>query len=240
MNRTFASAVALLVCGTAMAQSPLIPAPTISKGGGASEQLPQPAGKGSLDKLKSSRSDLRLDRDETPKSGDSEETAADVERREMRKRLDDLLKKMDNRTKLPPPESKSPPKNPNTNPTGSETRGGVVPPPETPATTDALLLAQSLYRSGEFETALKAFRMIDLSAYPREDKAFINYMTACCLRRTGKLSEAASMFRVLTSPVEDEFVAECALWQIGSIRMREDMEKQLAQLKKRREAMDPK
>jgi hypothetical protein len=238
MTRTFAGAVALLIGCVAIAQGPVIPAPTITKG---ANELPVPSkGSSALDNLKNSRSELKNEREGTSKTTDSDETASDVERREMRKRLDVLLKQLDNRSKLPP-ETKPIPKAPVPgiiqDPKGSSGGADV---PEISSRTEALLLAQNLYKSGDYGSALSAFRIIDLSKYAPEDRAFIQYMTASCLRRTGKLSEAASLYRDVASAKDDDFVTECALWQLGSLRTREEMEKQLAQLRQRREAMTPK
>lgn len=238
MTRTFAGAVALMVGCVAIAQGPVIPAPTITKG---ATELPQPAKASSaLESLKNSRSELKNDRDVTSKTTESDETPTDVERREMRKRLDQLLKQLDNRSKPLPPESKPSPKAPSTNHSPESKGNGNGAVMETSATTEALLLAQNLYKSGEYASALNAFRIIDLSGYPKEDKAFILYMTASCLRRIGKLSEAAAIYRDVAGAKDDDFVTECALWQLGSLRTREEMEKQLAQLRQRREAMTPK
>lgn len=239
MIRTFTGATALFMGCVALAQSPVIPAPTITKG---TAELPAPSkgtsGNSPLEKLKSARADLKTDRDTPVKAADPEEDSTDVDRREMRKRVEDLMKRLESQPKVAAPETKPIPKS--SIPAPRETKGGGDNSPEVSPATDALLLAQNLYKSGDFPSALNAFRIIDLDNYPSDDRLFIKYMTASCLRRTGKLSEALSLYRDVASSKGDDFVRECAQWQIGSLRTREEMEKQLAQLRQRREAMTPK
>ena len=235
MMRTFAGGVMLMVGCAVMAQGPEIPAPTITKG---PAQLPAPADeKSALEKLKATRTELKGEREAAAKTLEPDDTGMDVERREMRKKLEELLKRLDSRGKLPLPDLKAPSRMPAL---PADPRPPVSAPEAVSAATDALLLAQNLYRAGDYPAALRAFRLIDLTLYAREDKAFIQYMTACCLRRTGKLAEAAVIYRDVADSKDDDFVTECALWQLGSLRWREDMEKQLAQLKQRREAITPK
>ncbi|WP_020475423.1 tol-pal system YbgF family protein [Zavarzinella formosa] len=236
MIRTFASVVVLMVGCCVLAQGPEIPAPTITKGPAV---LPIPIDeKNTLDKLKTARTELKTEREATAKTLEPEDTSADTERREMRKKLEELIKRLDTRPRTslrdsqPAPRPGMSPTDPKSPPFPAET--------SVSAATDALLLAQNLYKSGDYPASLRAFKLIDLTLYAREDKAFIQYMTGCCLRRTGKLSEAAVIFRDVADTKDDEFVTECALWQLGTLRWREDMEKQLAQLKQRREAMAPK
>lgn len=229
----------LLSCGiVGFAQSPALPPPTITK---TPPSLP-PANevKSPLDQLKNSRNELKEERESTNKALETDD-AAEVERKALRKKLDEILKRFDDKAKSPAPPTppKTLPKETITPPTPTENKQPTK-EPSVSATTDALLLAQNQYKAGEFDAALRSFKLMDLNIYAREDKAFIQYMTACCLRRTNKLNEAAVLFREIADAKDDEFITECALWQISSIRWREDLDKQLTQMRQRREAMNPK
>lgn len=235
MIRTFACSVIFAIGSICLAQTTTIPQPKITTG---PKLLPAPTDVNSpLEKLKASRNELQDEREATNKALQADENY-DAERRELRKKLDELIKRLDNKPKSTGNEPKTLPKEATT----TLPKEAVVPSkePTTSAVNDALLLAQNLYRTGDFDAALRAFKLIDLTQYTREDRAFIMYMTACCLRRTNKLSEAAAMYREIIDAKDDEFVTECALWQLGSIRWREDLEKQLGQLKQRRESALPK
>jgi hypothetical protein len=58
-------------------------------------------------------------------------------------------------------------------------------------------------------------------------------MTACCLRRLNRLSEAAVIYREVAEMTEDEFVASCAVSQLALIRTQQELEAQLEQLRSR-------
>ena len=51
-----------------------------------------------------------------------------------------------------------------------------------------------------------------------DDRAFVQYMTASCLRQLGKRSEAAVLYRDVADAKDDEFLAECAVWQLTSVQ----------------------
>jgi len=111
----------------------------------------------------------------------------------------------------------------------------VEPKAAEPVDADPLASGQRLYKAGDFDGALKAFQSVDVTQ-AGGDKMFVRYMTGCCLRRAGKLSEAAEAYREVAAAGDDEFLAECAQWQLGSIKWREDTEKQLDRLQQLREA----
>ena len=61
-------------------------------------------------------------------------------------------------------------------------------------------------------------------------------MSACCLRKLGRLDEAAALYREGANAREDEVLTDCALWHLSAISWRRDMEKQLETLRERRQA----
>lgn len=101
---------------------------------------------------------------------------------------------------------------------------------------DSLRQAQNLYRTNDFQAALITFKKFDPAALNREDRPFVQYMTASCLRRLGKLSDAAALYREVADAKEDEFLAECAKWQLSSIHWMQELEAQLEELRSRRKS----
>ena len=154
----------------------------------------------------------------------------DGERALLRAKLLELVKKLEQ--KKPAPPAASP---------GHGSGKTPAPPPRAKVDLpdglkpiDAVRLAQNYYRAEEIDAALKAFRLIDVTALSREDRAFVQYMSACCLRRLGKLPEAAVLYREVADAKEDEFLTECAVWQLQTLRSTQELEAQLEQLRARR------
>jgi thioredoxin-like negative regulator of GroEL len=94
-------------------------------------------------------------------------------------------------------------------------------------------MAENLFRAGDIDAAHRAFRLIDQTLLSREDRAFVNYMIACCLRRMNRRSEAAVIYRSVAEAREDEFIAGCAVSQLTLIRTAQELEAQLEQLRAR-------
>lgn len=183
----------------------------------------------------SATKNLRAEREALDKASDPADAPADAtgpagERAVLRAKLLELVKKLEQKKMAPPPAG----------PTKPGAKEPMPPPrakfevPEGLKPVDAVRLAQNLYRADEIDAALRAFRLIDVSALSREDRAFVQYMTACCLRKTGKLSEAAVLYREVADAKEDEFLTECAVWQLQTLRSSQELEAQLEQLRARR------
>lgn len=177
---------------------------------------------------------VKVKADPAPKATPDSDAAVDAERKELRTRLDELLKRLEVKAKVPAPEPKKviPKVEPKAEPK-------LELPPVSPKVVeiggDPLAAGQRLDKAGDVDGALKAFQLVD-PATAGGAKPFVRYMTACCLRRAGKLSEAAEIYREVAAADDDEFMAECAQWQLGSIKWREDAEVQLEKLRQRREA----
>ena len=69
--------------------------------------------------------------------------------------------------------------------------------------------------------------------FSKEDRAFVRYMLACSLRRLGKTSEAEVIYREVANSPDDEFLANCAIWQLSLIRSEQELQLQLEQLRSR-------
>ncbi len=105
--------------------------------------------------------------------------------------------------------------------------------PESGKAVDGLRVAMNLFRDNDFDSALRAFRLIDAAQLGREDRAFVQYMTACCLRRLNRRSDAAAIYREVADAHEDEFISECAINQLALIRSAQELEAQREQLRPR-------
>jgi tetratricopeptide (TPR) repeat protein len=181
-------------------------------------------------KLKEQLAELLREREGIVK--EASDPAAPGEAAKLRKQLLDTLSKLEQQKKAPPPAAHPDPKN----------SGGDDHPPkkfELPTDKpplDAVRLALGLYKTGDLDAALRAFKLIDTSVLTKEDRAFAQYLTAGCLRKTGKVSEALALYRDVAEAKEDAFLTECALWQIGAIRSAQELETQLEQLRARRKS----
>ena len=54
-------------------------------------------------------------------------------------------------------------------------------------------------------------------ALPKEDRAFVRYMLACCLRRLGRPTEAEVIYREVANGGDDEFVRREAAFALGEV-----------------------
>lgn len=119
--------------------------------------------------------------------------------------------------------------------------GEKVTPPSLPQLppdlkpTDPLGLARVLFRATDYEAVLRTVRLLDLEGLNRDDRAFVRYLSASCLRLLGKPSEAAAAYREVADARDDEFLAECAVWQIGALRWQQEARAQLEQSRRLRQ-----
>jgi Fe-S oxidoreductase len=180
--------------------------------------LPPPPGGGGVGQLRSDLAALAKEREEAAKETGTTAVAAD--RAVLRAQLADLLKRINERPLPAAPTPKQP-----------SPRPSKWDPPERPL--DTIRMAENLFRDGDVDAALRAFRLVEQTPLPREDRAFVQYMTACCLRKMNKRSEAAVIYREVADAKEDEFIAECAIWQLSLIRSTQELEAQLEQLHSR-------
>src|SRR6185295_5768511 len=184
-----------------------------------------------LDRLKSEREALVRDREKVAKllPAKTTDAAGELACRELR--LAELLDILETNPPTPRPAPSEPPpvrslptpSDPNTNP--SMPRPGTV-----VAKADPFLLAQSLFTAGQYEAALAAYRRIDPESLTQEERVLVQFLSACCLRKIGKLDDAAMLYREVADVREDDFLTECALWHLSALGWRREIEKQLAEL----------
>ena len=94
-------------------------------------------------------------------------------------------------------------------------------------------MANVLFKVGNFEFALKAYRTVSFVGMRPDERAPIQYLMATCLRKLGKVDEAAAIYREVANMRGDEQVAACAQWQLVHLRWRSEFEAQLKELRDR-------
>lgn len=126
-----------------------------------------------------------------------------------------------------PPAKEPPPKEPSVPP-------GVVQaaPPRTPVASDRVALAQVQFRARNYAEALKTIDSVDRTDLTSSDRAWLDYLKAGCLRQTGKLTEAAALYKTLAALKEEAFLSENAAWQLSFLQWRQQMQTQLGDLRK--------
>jgi tetratricopeptide (TPR) repeat protein len=103
---------------------------------------------------------------------------------------------------------------------------------------DPLALGHALFRAGNYEGALQAYRMTELKGTRADERAPIQYLIACCLRRQGKTNEAAALLREVANVKGDEQIAVCARWQLAALRWQQEMQERLDEIRARRLALE--
>lgn len=160
-----------------------------------------------------------------------------------RARPDSVAPKKDSSAPLPPsPSASDTPRAPEPRPMNSPKLPDIPQQEIAPAneTLDPLALGNSLFSLGDFESALRAYRQINLSSLQIEELAPVRYLIATCLRRLGKNDEAANLYREIASSKGDEFFADCAQWQLSAMRWRQELESHIEEVRRKRQSLEPK
>jgi hypothetical protein len=148
------------------------------------------------------------------------DATTDDERTRLKKQLADLISKLDQAKTKPVPKV-------------VEKKPSVAEPP-IGKLIDPVRYGVLKYQDGNTKAALAAFRLIDPNGQSGEEKAFTQYLVACCLKQQGQMNEAVSLYREIAELKQDPFITECALWQLGAIRQLRELDTQLEQLRVRR------
>ena len=183
-------------------------------------------------KVKDDLEALLKDREKSAKDADA---AGAADRDRLRSDLLKRLGELGNRAVAPPPEVSPKPKEvppakgPKVEPRPDPVADGTVP-------LDPLRGAQNLFKANQYDAAYRTLAMQKPDTLSPDDRTFAQYLSACCLRRMGKLSEAATVYREIADGKQDDFLTECSLWQLGEIRRTQELEGQLEQLRPKRKA----
>jgi hypothetical protein len=133
----------------------------------------------------------------------------------------------------PSPEAPVPP----------STSSAAAPPPTIPtqeekeSPVDAPGLGRVLFLSGDYAKALATYTAIDPAEQIPEDRLVRQYMMACCLRKTGKLDEAAALYREVGNSGGHESLVTNAQWHLQTMKGHQELVAELARLRALREAL---
>lgn len=92
---------------------------------------------------------------------------------------------------------------------------------------DRLGLANNLYALGDYVMALKMYEEIDQTTLTEQDRFWIEYQTACCLRRLRRIPEAQDRYRRLAAQPSAELLHEMSRWWLDRIADRTALEADL-------------
>jgi hypothetical protein len=201
-------------------------------------------------KLKAERESLQAER-LTFEHRPAEDASMAEENVKLRLRLSEVLTRLGTKMNQPPapvtrpqPESaaKPPPRQSEKSPASEPAppsnikEGPAEPGPA--RLLDPLALAQVLFKAGNYEASLKAYRLIDLRGMKAEVRLPIQYLIATCLKRNGKTEAAAGIYREIANARGDENLAACAQWQLSTMRRQQEMLTQLDSIRQRRKALE--
>lgn len=183
---------------------------------------PLPKAPSYANQLKADIEALRSVRKDAAPNVGSDTTA---ERDRLRAKVSELLKRLDAQS-LPP----DPPMQPMTAPPPKPIKSS---PTDSGKPIDRLSEAINLFRANDLVGAERAVRELDPTKLSREDRAHSQYLLGCCLRRTNRLTEAATVFREVANARDDELAADAAITQLSLIRSAQELETLLEQLRTR-------
>lgn len=105
---------------------------------------------------------------------------------------------------------------------------------------DPVALGRTLFRARDFTGALQAFRQVNLTGLKPEERRPIEYLIATCLKHLGKLDEAAVIYREVASSKGDEILADCARWQLSTLKWQRDLDRQVHELNQHLQSLENK
>lgn len=73
-------------------------------------------------------------------------------------------------------------------------------------------LGESLYQTGNFESALKAFQQVDVTPLSQSDRTWLDLLIALCQRRTGDFSTAEGTLREIANEESTDYPVKAAQW----------------------------
>jgi hypothetical protein len=184
-------------------------------------------------RLHQEREALAREREDLERRVPKMDTGDAAELARLRQRLLALSKRLDQPVSAPPPVSSHPrpavPVQTNEQPT----KGPEVSPGQggSHLTSDPYLQAQAYFRARQYQESLAALRSLPPESLNLDERLLVQYLSACCLRKLGKLDEAVTLYREVADAREDEFLAECSLWHLSNIGWRRDIEQQLVAIR---------
>lgn len=95
---------------------------------------------------------------------------------------------------------------------------------------DRMGLADNLYQIGELVLALEMYEQISTVDISRTEKYWIQYQTACCLRKLGRPAEAQKVYRQLAETSEAGWLRELSVWWLDRMTERIALEADIQNL----------
>lgn len=104
------------------------------------------------------------------------------------------------------PTGTSPAAEPENNPENVEATEVVSGP------VNSMALGQSLYRTGNYEAAMKAFNNVSIQPLDDADRAWLELMKAMCYRRMNQTADSEAILRTLANDKSREYPVSAAKW----------------------------
>jgi hypothetical protein len=95
---------------------------------------------------------------------------------------------------------------------------------------DRFGLACSLFGTGDTEACLKVLLQTDHTILTQENRAWSEYMQACCHRKAGRVDEAREIYRRLVTRGDPDWMATLARWWLDNIDAKNKLEADREQL----------
>ncbi|WP_182868224.1 tetratricopeptide repeat protein [Rhodopirellula sp. JC639] len=81
-----------------------------------------------------------------------------------------------------------------------------------PNPVNALALGESLYRTGNYESALKAFRSVPVERLSQSDRTWLDLLIALCQRKRGEYEKAQGTLRDIANEESSDYPVQAAKW----------------------------
>ncbi|PAY16999.1 hypothetical protein CKO51_23470 [Rhodopirellula sp. SM50] len=81
-----------------------------------------------------------------------------------------------------------------------------------PNPVNAMALGESLYRTGNYESALKAFRSVSVDALSQSDRTWLDLLIALCQRKLGEFEKAQGTLREIANEESTDYPVKAAKW----------------------------
>lgn len=94
---------------------------------------------------------------------------------------------------------------------------------------DHLALGESLYQTGNYETALLSLSQLDSRQLPPEDATWVGFMVAMCHYRTGSTDKAESLLREIVNTKSGDPMLATARWWLEHVQETGDAKKRMQQ-----------
>ena len=81
-----------------------------------------------------------------------------------------------------------------------------------PNPVNAMALGESLYRTGNYESALKAFQSVSVDGLSQSDRTWLDLLIALCQRKLGQFEKAQGTLREIANEESTDYPVKAAQW----------------------------